>query len=338
MIFLKAQVLYKTGLIENKPLIFEEYPDPIVKNNEILVRIKACGVCHSNLHMIEGDWQFMGIPAKLPIIPGHEIAGIVEKIGATAKNFNVGQRVGVQVLYDSCGNCEYCLTGRENLCLVQGGTGETVDGGYAELIKVPYLHAYPVPANLSFEEAAPLFCPGVTAYRAVKRAGITFDQVVVVFGIGGVGHMAIQFAKLAGAEVIAVDTNKATLLMAKELGADYAVLPDELDDLLLKTGRPDIVTIHTPSPKAIDKALRIIKRGGNVMLATIGTPPPVNFAEEHNVLTSVIGTRNDMNNVLKIAAKGKIKVKVNSYGLKDANDILLRLKRGEIVGRAVLTP
>lgn len=325
-------------MIEKKPLKFEEYPDPILKDNELLVRVKACGACHSNLHMIEGDWKFMGIPAKLPIIPGHEITGVVEKIGNAAKGFTVGQRAGIQVLYDSCGNCEFCLTGREHLCMTQGGTGETVDGGFAELIKVPCLHAYPFPDKLSFEEAAPLFCPGVTAYRAVKRAGVSFDQTVVVFGIGGVGHLSMQFAKLAGAEIIAVDANKASVAMAKELGADYAVLPDELDDLLANTGRPDVVLIHTPSQKAIDKALKIVKRGGNVMLATLGTPPPVNFTEEHNVLTSVIGTRNDMNTVLRIAAKGKIKVKVKSYDLKEANEILLRLKNGEIVGRTVLTP
>ena len=338
VVCMKAQVLEKPDLIENKPLKFKDYPDPVLKDNEILVRIKACGACHSNLSMIEGDWKFLGLPAKLPIIPGHEISGVVEKVGKDSKGFMVGERVGVQVLYDACGNCEHCLTGREHLCMKQEGTGETVDGGYAEFIKIPYQHAYPMPDNLSFEEAAPLFCPGVTAYRAVKRAGIAFDQTVVIFGIGGVGHLSLQFAKLAGAEVIAVDTNKATLSMASGLGADYAVLPDELDDILAKTGRPDVVMIHTPSQKAIDKALAIIKRGGNVMLATVATPPPVNFTEEHNVLTSVIGTRNDMRAVLKIAAKGRIKVKVKAYDLKEANEILLKLKNGEIVGRTVLTP
>lgn len=324
-------------MIENRPLRFEDYPDPVLEEDEILVRIKACGVCHSNLHMIEGDYVFVGLPAKLPIIPGHEITGIVEKIGAKAKNFNVGQRVGVQVLYDSCGICEFCLTGRENLCLVQDGTGETVDGGFAELIKVPCLHAYAVPDNLSFEEAAPLFCPGVTAYRAVKRAGISFDQTVVIFGIGGVGHLSLQFAKLAGAEVIAVDASKPALEMAKELGADHQVLPNELDELLATTGRPDIVMIHTPSRNAVERAVKIIKRGGNVMLATLGTPA-VNFTEEHNVLTSIIGTRNDMNTVLKMATKGRVKVKVTSYDLEKANELLMKLKNGEIVGRTVLIP
>jgi len=319
-------------------LKFEDYPDPLLKGNEILVRIKACGVCHSNLHMIEGDYKLFGLPAKLPIIPGHEISGIVEKVGKDSKGFMTEQRVGVQVLYDACGSCEFCSTGRENLCMKQEGTGETVDGGYAEFIKVPYNHAYPVPDNLDFEEAAPLFCPGVTAYRAVKRAGVAFDQTVVIFGVGGVGHLSLQFAKLAGAEVVAVDTSKAALAMAKELRADYAVHPDELDDLLNETGRPDVVMIHTPSQKAIDKALGIVKRGGNVMLATFATPPPVNFNEEHNVLTSVIGTRNDMRTVLKIAARRRIKVKVKAYDLKEANEILLKLKNGEIAGRTVLTP
>lgn len=335
---MKAQVLHKLEAIESDPLKFEDYKDPPVNDGEVLVRIKVCGVCHSNLHMIEGDWQSLGIPGKLPIIPGHEISGIVEKISDKTKGITLDMRVGIQVVYDTCGTCEFCLTGRENLCVAQLNTGENVDGGYAEFIKVPYRHVYSLPDNLSFEEAAPLFCPGVTAYRAVKRAGIAFDQTVVVLGIGGVGHLALQFAKLAGAEVIAVDTNPAALSMAKELGADYAILPEQLDDLLLKTGRPDVVSIHTPSQKAIDGALKIIKRGGNVMLATIGTPPPVNFTEEHNVLTSVLGTRNDMKNVLKIAAGGRIKVKVHSYGLNEANEVLRKLKHGEIVGRAVLKP
>jgi propanol-preferring alcohol dehydrogenase len=330
--------MHKPGLLENKPLIYEEYPDPVIKDDEVLLRIKACGVCHSNLHMIEGDWQFLGLPGKLPIIPGHEIVGTVERIGEKVEGHSVGETAGIQVLYDSCGKCEFCLTGRENLCLNQSSTGETVDGGYAEFIKVPYRHAYPVPSNLSFEEAAPLFCPGVTAYRAVKRAGVSFDQTVVVFGIGGVGHLSLQFAKLAGAETIAVDPSRNTLAMAKELGSDYAVLPEELDDLLATTGKPDVVMIHTPSTKAIEKAIKIVKRGGNVMLATIGSPPPVNFNEEHNVLTSVIGTRNDMNMVLKLASKHRIKAKVKSYDLKEANDVLLKMKNGEIVGRTVLSP
>jgi len=334
----KAQVLHKPDLIDRKPLKFEDYNDPVLEEDELLVRIKACGVCHSNLHMIEGDWKFIGLPGKLPIIPGHEIAGTVEKIGKLTKGFSVGQKAGIQVLYSACGTCEFCLTGRENLCTTRSGTGESVDGGYAELIKVPYRHAYPIPDNLTYEEAAPLFCPGVTAYRVVKRAGIAFDQTVVIFGIGGVGHMSMQFAKLAGAEIIAVDPNKAALALAKELGADYAVPPEELDNLIATLGRPDVVTIHTTSQKAIDKALKIVKRGGNVLLATLGTPPPVNCTEEHNVLTSVIGTRNDMKTVLKIAAKGKIKVKATRYNLREANEVLLKLKNGEIVGRAVLTP
>jgi len=335
---MKAQVLHDLGPIEKDPLKFEDYATPTPNDEEVLVRIEACGVCHSNLHMIEGEWQSIGIPGKLPIIPGHEIVGVIEKIGKKSNSLTSGMRVGIQVIYDTCGKCEFCLTGRENLCITQLNTGENIDGGYAEFIKAPSRHVYPLPDNLSFEESAPLFCPGVTAYRAVKRAGITFDQTVVIFGIGGVGHLALQFAKLAGAEVIAVDTNKTALSMAKELGADYAVLPDQLDAVLTRTGKPDVVSIHTPTQKAIETALKIIKRGGNVMLATLGTPPPVNFNEEHNVLTSVLGTRNDMNNVLKIASKGRIKVKAKAYNLKDANEVLRKLKNGQIVGRAVLTP
>ncbi len=314
-----------------------DYPDPVLADDEILVRIKACGACHSNLHMIEGEYRFVGLPAKLPIIPGHEIAGIVEKVGRMVQGFAIGQRAGIQVLYSACGNCEYCLSGRENLCMTQEGTGENVDGGYAELVKVPYAHAYSMPENMSFEEAAPLFCPGVTAYRAVRRTGLTFDQTVAVFGIGGVGHMSVQFAKLTGAKVVAVDINRGAVAMAKELGADYAVHFDELDDLLVDTGRPDVVMIHVPSQMVVEKALKIVKRGGNVMLATLASPP-INFNEEYTVLTSVIGTRNDMRTVLRMATKGRIKTRTKAYSLKEANEVLDKLKHGEILGRAVLIP
>ncbi|MGA3405974.1 MAG: alcohol dehydrogenase catalytic domain-containing protein [Candidatus Bathyarchaeia archaeon] len=334
---MKAQVLHKPDLIENKPLKFEKYPDPVVNENEVLIRIKACGVCHSNLHVIEGDWQWMGIPAKLPLIPGHEIVGIVEEVGKRTTGFEVGQRAGVQVLYDACGKCEYCLTGREHLCMTQQGTGETVDGGFAELIKVPYLHAYPAPDNMKFEEAAPLYCPGVTAYRAIKRSGVRFGQKIAIFGIGGVGHLSLQFAKMTGAEVIAVDAGDGQLAMAKELGADYVARPEELDNLLSKIGRPEVVAIHVPVQKAIDQAYKVVKRGGTILHAVLGTPL-VNFTEEPTIITSVIGTRQEMLEVVQLAIKGKIKVKSKAANLSEANDILLKMKKGEIVGRVALVP
>ena len=334
---MRAYVLHKTDLIENKPLKNEEYPDPVLKADELLLKIAACGVCHSNLHTIEGDWKPIGIPAKLPIIPGHEIVGIVEEVGKGVKKFDIGQRAGVQPLYNTCGHCEYCLSGRENLCLNQDGTGESVDGGFAQYIKVRDEHAYSVPDNLNVVEAAPLFCPGVTAYRGIRRAGLTFGQKIAIFGIGGVGHLTLQFAKMAGAEVIAVDTGQAQLDLARELGADHTARPDELDKLLLETGRPEVVAIHVPSQKAIDQAYTIVKRGGTILHCVFGRPL-INFSEEPTIVTSLIGTRNDMNEVISLANKGKIKVKSKACSLSDANEALLKLRKGEVVGRLSLVP
>jgi propanol-preferring alcohol dehydrogenase len=334
---LKAYVLHQTDLVENKPLKNEEYPDPVLKEDELLIRISACGVCHSNLHTIEGDWKPIGIPAKLPIVPGHEIVGTVEEVGKVVKEFSVGQRAGVQVLYNTCGHCEYCLSGRENLCLNQDGTGESVDGGFAQYIKVRNEHAYLVPDNLNVVEAAPLFCPGVTAYRGIKRAGVTFGQKIAIFGIGGVGHLSLQFAKMAGAEFIAVDEGQAQLDLARTLEADYVVSPGEVDNLIQKIGKPDVVAIHAPSQKAIDQAFQTVKRGGTVLLAVVGQPF-INSFEEYTVLGTEVGTRLDMQQTLRLAERRKIKVKSQAYNMSEVNEVLLKLKKGEMAGRAVLVP
>jgi len=294
---MKAQLLTKLGPLEKNPLIYQDLPLPLLKEDQVLIRIKACGVCHSNLHMIEGEFLDFGIPSKLPIIPGHEITGIIEEMGKDVKGFEVNQRVGVQVLYESCRSCEYCINGRENLCLNKKTTGEMCDGGYAEYMVAPYDFIYPLPDNLSFEEASPLFYAGVTAYRAVKRAGITMGQKVAIVGVGGVGHMSLQFAKLAGAEVIAIDKYEGKLKLAYELGADKVLLSNEA-----LNERVDVVMIHAPSKEAIDLSFRILKRGGVALMAVLGN---INFrfAEEHSVIGSVIGKRYDGNFKVSIFRK-----------------------------------
>jgi len=331
---MRAEVLHKVNPIEERPLVAEIVPNPILGPDGVLIRVKACGVCRSNLHMIEGTWVGRGLPGKLPIIPGHEISGVVEDVGRDVETWQVGQRVGVQVLHDSCRSCEYCLTGREHLCLSRNATRETVDGGYAEFIAAPWDFIYPLPENIGFEEAAPLFCPGVTAYRAVKRAGVSSGQKVAVIGIGGVGHMALQFAKLAGADVTAVDVSEENLKLALELDAEDAVLANEFE----KLGKFDVVMVHTPSQQAVDQAVKSVKRGGTILMAVFGNVN-IDFSEEYTVKTSVIGPRIDMLKVLNLASKGKVRVKLfGSFKLEEANDVLLKLKKGEVVGRAVLTP
>jgi len=323
--------------MENKPLSYEIVDDPKLEPNKVLVRIKACGVCHSNLHMIEGEFKEFGIPTKLPIIPGHEITGVIEEQGKDVKGFEVSERVGVQVLYESCRICEYCITGRENLCLSRKATGEVVDGGYAEYIAAPYDFIYKLPDNIGFEEGAPLFCPGVTAYRAVKRAGVRFGQRVAIIGIGGVGHMSLQFAKLAGAETIAIDKSEGQLKLAEDLGSDHALLADDAENYISKTEKVDVVMVHAPSQKAISQATRIVKRGGVILMGVLGDIRII-FPEEYSVISSVIGSRQDMKETLKIASMGKVKVKWTPYKLNEASDVLLKLKQGQVIGRAVLLP
>jgi propanol-preferring alcohol dehydrogenase len=334
---MKAQLCTRIDKIENHPLIYTTVPDPTPKPDQVLMKVKACGVCYSNLHMIEGELQQFGVPAKLPIIPGHEVTGEVVQVGALAKNMQVGDRVGVQVLWNTDGTCEFCLGGRENLCPKRETTGEVVDGGYAEYMVAPASFTHHLPDNLGFEESASLFCPGVTAYHAIKRGNVRVGQKVAVIGIGGVGHMSLQFAKLAGAETIAVDTSEEKLKLAQEIGADHAVTAAELDDYVAKSGKPDVIMVHAPSPKAVAQAFRLIKRGGTVLMGVCGDAP-ILFPEEHTVIESVIGTRQEMNEVLHLASLGRVHVDWNKYNLGDAEDVLAKLKQGKIVGRAILVP
>ncbi len=334
---MKAQHLTRIDKIEKHPLTYTEVNKPVPESDQVLIKVKACGVCHSNLHMIEGELRQFGVPAKLPIIPGHEVTGEIQEIGSLVERFKRGDRVGVQVLWKTDGTCEFCRSGRENLCIKKQTTGETVDGGFAEFMTAPADFVYHLPDKLGFEESAALFCPGITAYHAVKRANVKIGQKVAVIGIGGVGHMSLQFAKLAGAETIAVDTSEEKLKLAQDIGADHALTSMEIDDYVLRAGKPEVVMVHAPSQKAVEQAFRIVKRGGIVIMGVNGAAP-ICFPEEYSVMGSFIGTRHEMNKTLKLASMGKIRVDCKSYRLRDAEDVLIKLKQGKIVGRAILVP
>ena len=173
---MKAQLCTRIDKIENHPLTYTTVPDPVPQSDQVLIKVKACGVCYSNLHMIEGELKQFGVPAKLPIIPGHEVTGEIAEVGRSTRGFMEGDRVGVQVLWKTDGTCEFCLSGRENLCLKRQTTGEVVDGGYAEYMVAPAAFVHRLPDNLGFEESASLFCPGITAYHAIKRANVRVGQ------------------------------------------------------------------------------------------------------------------------------------------------------------------
>jgi propanol-preferring alcohol dehydrogenase len=269
--------------------------------------------------MIEGDWIDMGVPAKLPIIPGHEVVGTIEEIGKNVKNLQIGERVGVQPLYNTCGECEYCLTGRENLCVNAKITGETVDGGYAEYMKAVAHHVYKIPDNL--RDASP-------------------GKIIGVFGVGGVGHMAIQFAKLSGAKVIAVSRNKDHLKIAEEVGAFQVISPLEEDVIsaFKGFGFADASIVFAPSDEVIEQAIKVTKKGGVVVIGVRGNIRNFKFYTEHVIKGSVIGSRAEMQNVLKIASHGDLVVKVELHNLQEANEVLHKLKINEVKGRAVLIP
>lgn len=342
---MKAMVLDKTAPIETRPLRLKSIDKPsIKKGDDILIEIEACGVCRSNLHLIEGDWEEYGSPSALPIVPGHEVVGVVRDIGSRVRNAKKGDRVGIQPLFSSCLRCEYCKEGREHLCDDAEITGETVQGGYAEYIRANEGFATAIPDSIDSEHAAPLFCPGITAYKAVKAAGPATGKSVGVFGIGGVGHLAIQIAKIHGSRVVAASRTRRHLDLAKKLGADNTLVFQESQDQFLKQlrkeegGLLDSAIVFAPSNSAIDIAISSVKKGGTVVIGVLGSVANFPTFEEKIVKGSVIGSRQDMKELVELARTSDLKVVIETQKLKDANEVLARLKNSQIEARAVLVP
>jgi propanol-preferring alcohol dehydrogenase len=337
---MKTALLRRPKPIEENPLSIEEVSIPTIGSRQVLVKVAACGVCRSNLHMIEGDWAAMGIPAKSPIVPGHEIVGSVARLGDDVGAFKEGDRVGIQPLWSTCGVCEFCLTGREQICRSREITGETVDGGYAEYVVADANHLYPVPDNLKDSEAAPLFCPGITAYGAVKKAELRVGKRVAIFGIGGVGHMVMQMARLYGADVIAVGRSKQHLALASELGASEVIdiSKGDQEEWLRRIGPVDSSIVFAPSTELAQLAMKATKPGGTTVIGVWVELGQLPFADEKRVVGSVIGSRQDMKEVLGLASAGKIKPIYEEFKLEAANKVLNMLKTGQIRARAVLVP
>ena len=341
---MRAMVLTKLAPIEEKPLTLTEIDKHEIKRpNEILIKIEACGVCHSQLHGIEGDWKDLGIPPELPTVPGHEIAGKVVEIGNGVTKFKVGDRVGVSPLLESCMKCQYCLEGKENLCESMDVLGESLKGGYSEYVTASEDFAIKVPETMKPEYAAPLFCAGVTAYKAVKASEPSKNKKVGIFGIGGVGHMAIQFAKLEECNVIAVSRNQKHLEVAKKLGASEVITFNQdqekfLEDLKNKVGLLDAAIVFAPADIVTDTAIKSIKKGGLVVIATVGKIQNFVAFEEKTIRGTLIGSREDMKEVIRIADEHNLSVVSEKYPLEQANEVLEKLKNSEIEARAVLIP
>ena len=341
---MRAMVLTKLAPIEEKPLKLTEIDKHEIKRPiEILIKIEACGVCHSQLHGIEGDWKDLGIPPELPTVPGHEIVGKVVEIGNDVTKFKVGDRVGVMPLLESCMKCQYCLEGKENLCESMDVLGESLKGGYSEYVTASEDFAIKVPDTMKPEYAAPLFCAGVTAYKAVKASEPSKNKKVGIFGIGGVGHMAIQFAKLEECNVIAVSRNQKHLEVAKKLGASEVITFNQdqekfLEDLKNKVGLLDAAIVFAPADIVTDTAIKSIKKGGLVVIATVGKIQNFVAFEEKTIRGTLIGSREDMKEVIRIADEHNLSVVSEKYPLEQANEVLEKLKNSEIEARAVLIP
>ena len=341
---MRAMVLSECASIETEPLKLTEIDrHEIRRPNEILLKIEACGVCHSQLHGIEGDWKDIGIPPTLPTVPGHEVVGRVVQIGEAVTKFKVGERAGITPLLEACRDCQYCKEGKEYLCESSVIVGESFKGGYTEYITVAEDFATKVPESMKPEYAAPLFCAGITAFKAVKAAEPQPDKKIGIFGIGGVGHMAIQFAKVENCKVIAFSRSQNHLDIAKRLGASDAMVFSEnqqefLDAVKEKHGMLDAAIVFAPADIVTDTAIKAVKKGGMIVIATVGKNPTFMAFEEKTIRGTLIGSTKDMEEVIKICKEKDIEVISQTFPLEKANEALKKLKNSEISARAVLIP
>ena len=337
---MKAAILHGFG----QALSLEDAPVPAPKPDEVLIQVEACGVCHSDLHVADGDQPTLKAVTKQRLIPGHEVVGTIVQTGSAVDHLKVGDRVGVAWLHASCGLCEQCQEGLENLCRKSVITGVMVDGGYAEFMCARASHAIPIPAALSSVEAAPLFCAGVTVYRALRHAEAGLGKRVAIVGVGGLGHLAVQIAKAFGAEVIAIDLDESKLALARELGASTALNVSDPETIrtIRKLGGVHVAVVTSAAKAAYDGAIKYLRPSGT--LCVVGLPAEaLTFsalalvASETRIVGSSVGTREDLHAVLQLAAQGKLRCHTEVQALDQINQVFDRMRQGQINGRVVLT-
>ena len=331
-----ANHLLSPAPLGKRPLAWVETERPEPGPGQMLLEVVACGVCRSNLHMIEGDWVDGGVPAISPIVPGHEVTGRVAALGEGVTDFALGDPVGVQPLWWTCEECEFCTSGREQLCHRRIITGEHVNGGYGEFMLSHAAHTYAVPDGLSLVDAATLFCPGITAYGAVDKLNVGPGDVVAVFGLGGVGHMAVQMAVLTGAEVVAVGRTPAHLEVARDLGASQTVDSTDAEAMAAIAGSADAVLTFAGSDTVTAQALSTLKWGGTLVSGVPISLDEFHFNTGQTIKGTILGNREQMRDVLRLAAEGKIRAVVEVFPMAQAGDALARLAEGSLSSRAVL--
>ncbi|MFZ3215313.1 MAG: alcohol dehydrogenase AdhP [Candidatus Acidiferrales bacterium] len=334
---MKAAVVQQFG----QPLQVQELAIPVPGPGQVLMQVVASGVCHTDVHAVDGDWP---IKPNLPFIPGHEGAGFVVALGPGVKHLKEGDRVGLAWLHSACGYCDYCLQGWETLCLKQQMSGYTVNGSFGEYVLGQADYLGRIPNKLSFTDAAPILCAGVTTYKGLKETKARPGEWVVISGVGGLGHIAIQYAKAMGFHVAAVDIGTEKLDLARRLGAEVtadAKLTDPVRVIQEATGGAHGVLVTAVSLPAFKQAMGMLRRGGTCVMN--GLPPgefPVSIFDMvlngYTLRGSIVGTRYDLEEALAFAADGKVKATIETQPLGAINEVLERLRKGKVKGRVVL--
>jgi alcohol dehydrogenase, propanol-preferring len=337
---MKAAVLRKIGT----KLAIETLPVPEPKRGEVLIKVAACGVCHSDLHAVDGDWTPL---PNLPLIPGHEVAGQVVALGDGVDELKAGDTVGVPWMFSACGACEFCQAGMETICKKGEATGYSKPGGYAEYMTAPADFVARLPKGANPYELAPILCAGVTTYRGLKRTGARPGQWMAVIGIGGLGHIAVQYARAMGMRVAAVDVSADKLRLAKRLGAEVVVDAAKEDApaaVQKKTGGCHGAIVAAVSPRAFEQATGMLRPAGTVCYIglpggdkdIIRTSISAIVNGELSVRGSNVGTRLDLNEAVAFAANGLVTAKIKTAKLEAINDIFEEMREGRILGRMVL--
>lgn len=334
---MKAAVVTEFG----KPLDIREVPIPEVGPGQVLMRTQASGVCHTDLHAAEGDWPVKPSP---PFIPGHEGVGFVDAVGPGVKHVKEGDRIGVPWLYSACGHCEHCLAGWETLCESQENAGYSVDGGYADYVVADADYVGHLPSDVNFLEFAPILCAGVTVYKGLKMTEVKPTQWVAISGIGGLGHVAVQYARAMGMRVVAIDVADDKLELAKRLGAEKTInakKEDPAQAIKENLGGTHGVLVTAVSESAFKQAMSLVRRGGTVVFNGL---PPGNFEfsifnlvlNGITVRGSIVGTRLDLQESIDIAGDGYVKANVAGDKIENINEIFKTMHQGKIDGRIVL--
>ena len=329
---MRAMVLEHPGSVDSAPLALKEILTPDPGPHAIRIHIRCCGLCHTDLHTVEGELKL----PRLPLVPGHQIVGVVDAIGAGVSKFKVGDRVGIPWLHSTCGKCKFCLSGLENLCEFAQFTGLHVNGGYAEATVVPEDYAYDIPPAFSDESAAPLLCAGIIGYRSFRLSGARKGDRLGLYGFGASAHLVLQFAKYLGCEVYVFTRAQTHRELAMRLGAAWVGAAEDNPPAQL-----DAAIIFAPAGSLVPHALRALHKGGTLALAgiTMSAIPQLDYSllyHERIIRSVANSTRQDAREFLELAAEIPLQSEVQVFDLEHANQALLALKRSGISGAGVL--